>query len=228
VKILALDTATLTASVALLVDDQVAAARQARVSTHSETLLELIAAVLKDAQLEAAEVDLCACGRGPGSFTGLRIGLATAKGLCFALDKPLVVVSSLAALAMGQAPTAGPDTHVLSLLDARKHEVYAGLYRLTPWPLPVREEVVLAPHHLAAYLGDVTGEVSIVGDGTTAYPLHARALGRVLEGVPPTPQAENVARLGLRSWQTSPRDELAHATPTYIRPSEAELKFKAD
>lgn len=239
-NVLALDTATLAASVAVLVDDQVTATRQARVTTHSEALLPLIDDALRDAGLAPSDVELVACGRGPGSFTGLRIGLATAKGLCFALGKPLVVVSSLAALALEALAEAPPDALVLALLDARKNEVYAGLYSLAARPLPIPlpmplavplpviDEKVLPPERLSAYLGEaeIQGDLWIVGEGALAYPDCARALGQVVESAAQTPQAAHVARLGLLRWQEAARDELATATPTYIRPSEAELKFK--
>ena len=121
-RILALDTATLTASVAVLAGDDIAAAADGRADTHSERLLPLIDEVLRQAGLAPASLDAIACGAGPGSFTGLRIGLATAKGLCFALHKPLVLVSSLEALAF-----AARGRDVLALLDAKKREVYAAM-----------------------------------------------------------------------------------------------------
>src|ERR1700761_5339320 len=97
--VLALDTATLASAVALWRDGQLLAERRRLVTTHSESLLAMIDESLAEAGLRPPQLDGIVCGAGPGSFTGLPIGLATAKGLCLALDKPLVLVSTLAALA---------------------------------------------------------------------------------------------------------------------------------
>src|SRR5438270_5446530 len=122
-RILALDTSTLQASVALASDGQLVAERERVVTTHSESLLVLVDECLRAADLRPADVDVVACGAGPGSFTGLRIGLATAKGLCFALGRPLALVSSLEALA-----ARAPDGPACAIIDAYKCEVFAGRF----------------------------------------------------------------------------------------------------
>lgn len=226
-RILALDTSTLTASVAVTVDGKVAAEQEVRVVTHSERLLPLVDAVLAAAGLTPAQLDLVACGAGPGSFTGLRIGLATAKGLCFALGKPLVVASSLAALALeaeaeAEAETAGAGegAAILALLDARRGEVYAGLYRLAPPGLmALADERVLPPEDLPAYAGAAgsAARVLVVGDGAAAYPEAAARAGRVLRGHRMTPRAAAVARLAAARHAAGVTDEIATSTPTYIR-----------
>jgi tRNA threonylcarbamoyladenosine biosynthesis protein TsaB len=217
-RILAIDTATLTASVAALDGDSLAAWGDAHADTHSEKLLPLIDDVLRRAAFAPASLDAIACGAGPGSFTGLRIGLATAKGLCFALGKPLVLVSSLEALAF---PERGRE--VLALLDARKREVYAGLFdedgrRLGP-------ERVLAPDALEAHVqAHAPGRRPLViGDGAAAYPEAAARCGDVDLGVRRTPDARAVARLAAHHLDAGGADELLTASPTYIRASEAEI-----
>ena len=183
-RILALDTATLTASVAAWIDGAAAASGEARAETHSEKLLPLVDDVLRRAGLRPADLDAIACGAGPGSFTGLRIGLATAKGLCTALGCPLHLVSSLAALAK-DAGVVGP---VLAVLDARRKEVFAGLYGPG-----AKDEAVLAPADLAAY--SVPGAI-VVGDGAAA-----RFTGDVPSASSPTEAADGVCR---RSTRTVP------------------------
>lgn len=223
-KILALDTSTMTASVAVTVDGRVAAAHEDRVTTHSERLLPLVEEVLAAAGLDAAAIDAVACGAGPGSFTGLRIGFATAKGLAFALGKPLYAVSSLAALAVLAAPAAAArGAEILAILDARRREVYAGLYRLDAagLPAPAAAEVVIAPDRLAAELPP--GPRVVVGDGALAYPEAAARMGAVLADLRPTPSAIAVAKLA--EARGTPDDLLA-AGPSYIRASEAELKWR--
>jgi tRNA threonylcarbamoyladenosine biosynthesis protein TsaB len=213
-KILALDTATFVSSVALADGDAIVRSEDSRVTTHSEQLLPMIDRVLGG--LAPRELDLIACGGGPGSFTGLRIGLATAKGLAYALGKPMILVSSLAALAL-EAGGAGAD--VLAVLDARKREVYAGLYRLDPLPARLVEETVIPPGRLREYVG--REDLVVVGDGALAYPDEAARCGRVLRDARPTPSAAAIARLALARGTVT--DELVTAEPTYIRPSEAEI-----
>jgi tRNA threonylcarbamoyladenosine biosynthesis protein TsaB len=201
-KMLALDTATLQASVALW-DGRVIAERSERVTTHSERLMPIIDELLREAGWRANELDAVACGAGPGSFTGLRIGLATAKGLCFALSKPLALVSSLEALA-----ARAPAGRVCALLDAYKCEVYAGLFTVENGaPRAEAAEEVLAPEKLREKLPP---GIALVGDGALRY----RALFAdfpLLDDIP-GPRAAEIARLGESRAQ---RD--LHAGPAYVR-----------
>ena len=225
--ILALETSTFTTSVALGRGGRVLAARDARVSTHSETLLPLIDEMLRAAGLGPKDIEGVACGAGPGSFTGLRIGLATAKGLCYALDRALVTVSSLAALAL-EAPAEGELC--LALLDARKGEVYAGLYRRDgATPQPVVEEAAMPPGKLAEWVAAAAGgtPVVVVGEGALAYPDAARACGRLATDLRATPSAASVLRLAEPVFAEGrpDRSRVATAVPHYIRPSEAEANL---
>jgi tRNA threonylcarbamoyladenosine biosynthesis protein TsaB len=159
-----------------------------------------------------------ACGSGPGSFTGLRIGLATAKGLCFALDKPLVMISSLAGLA-----ARAPAGRVCATLDAFMGEVYAGLYTIVDGlPVADGEELVLPPAELRARLAAApVGHV--VGTGAVKYP--ELQVAPLLDHEP-GPRAADLARLGAVRVARRDFDNLSTATPKYIRPSEAELVKK--
>jgi tRNA threonylcarbamoyladenosine biosynthesis protein TsaB len=220
-RILALDTATLVASVAVLVVDDtetIVAAGDAHADTHSEKLLPLIDMVLQQAGLAPAALDAIACGAGPGSFTGLRIGLATAKGLCFALGKPLLLISSLAALA-----DAARGRDVLALLDAKKREVYAGLFAADGTPLG--GERVLPPDALVEHVHATAGgrPLVVIGDGAAAYPEAAARCGEVDLAARRTPDARAVARLAAARLRTGATDEVLTAAPTYIRASEAEI-----
>jgi len=220
VKLLAVDTSTLTAGVALLDGERVLERRE-RVTTHSERLLPLVDELMREAGLQPGDLDGVACAAGPGSFTGLRIGLATAKGLCFATGKPLVLVSSLAALA-ARAP-AGPT--VCATIDAFKGEVYAGLFVVEDaLPRPLGDEQVLPPDALAAQLDD---SMWMVGDGVIHYP--ALLGGRRLVDHDPAPRPADVARLAAVRLRRGEHDDLAAAGPRYIRLSEPELlRLKRD
>lgn len=214
--LLALDTSTLQAGVALWRDGATLAERRRVVTTHSEALLAMVDEAFAAASLRPGDVDAVVCGAGPGSFTGLRIGLATAKGLCFALQKPLALVSSLAALA-----ARAPDGRVLAALDAFKGEVYAGLYDVAGGvPRPDGAEAVLPPAALVARLG-AHPPAFVVGSGALKYPELVGAARLLDEESGPRPT--DVARLGSLRVARGECDDLAHAAPTYIRPSEAEL-----
>jgi tRNA threonylcarbamoyladenosine biosynthesis protein TsaB len=209
VRILAIDTSTNVASVAVVANG-FADERDDRVTTHSERLLPMIAEVLGADR----NVDLVACGAGPGSFTGLRIGLATAKGLAFALGKPLVVASSLAALAVEAEQAAeNNDAAILAILDARRGEVYAGLYSRTF--LPLAPEAVIAPDKLVEYAARAP-RVVVVGEGAAAYPEAAARVGKII-AARSTPRATAVARLAAARHAAGVADELAQSAPVYLR-----------
>jgi tRNA threonylcarbamoyladenosine biosynthesis protein TsaB len=165
VKILALDTSTLTGSVALIDDGVVLAESVARVrATHSEQLLPLVDEVLARAGLTLSAIDRLAVGIGPGSFTGVRIAVATAKGLHLASGVALYGVSSLDALVASAWGVRGP---VLSALDARRGELYAALYVVGD---AGRRNVFAATHGAAQPLGArvlehcADGRITVVGD----------------------------------------------------------------
>ena len=126
-RVLAIDTSTLLGSVACVVDGELRAEVSARVrARHGETVFTLLEQVLAHAEVERDALDLIACGLGPGSFTGTRVGVAAAKGLALALDKPLVGVSTLRALAL-----AAPGEVLAPVVDAHKGEVFVGVYART-------------------------------------------------------------------------------------------------
>jgi tRNA threonylcarbamoyladenosine biosynthesis protein TsaB len=212
VKLLALDTSTQQASVALGNDGAVVE-RSRLVTTHSETLLMMVDEVFTEAGVAPAALDAIACGAGPGSFTGLRIGLATVKGLCYALGKPLVLVSSLEALA-----ARAPDGRVLATLDAYKGEVYAGVYTLKNGvPTLAGDERVVPPSTLSHAVDFV------VGGGAQKYPAIVAATGGRLLDEEAGPRARDLLRLAERAVAIRAFSDLSAAAPKYIRPSEAEL-----
>ncbi|HEY6036417.1 MAG TPA: tRNA (adenosine(37)-N6)-threonylcarbamoyltransferase complex dimerization subunit type 1 TsaB, partial [Kofleriaceae bacterium] len=149
-------------------------------------------------------------GAGPGSFTGLRIGMATAKGIAFAAKCPLWAVSSLAALAHDELLTRELAT-VVAVLDARKGEIYTGTYRREDDKTVLLDrERVIAPEALAPAVG-----ARIVGDFVEAWEGHDVVY-------PVTPSGKAVALLALEGARA---DVLVGGAPTYIRPSEAEVKY---
>jgi tRNA threonylcarbamoyladenosine biosynthesis protein TsaB len=221
-KLLAIDTATLTAGVAVWDSHSglLAPERRRVVTTHSEALMPLIDEALRELGLPPAALDAIVCGAGPGSFTGLRIGLSTAKGLCFALGRPLALISSLEALA-----ARAPDGRVCATLDALKGEVYAGLFTVAGGLVePGGEELVLAPEALAERLAGDRQAWRLCGSGVLRYP-ELLVPGTSLLDEDGAPRPADLARLGAARLQAGPPDDLARSGPRYIRPSEAEIVY---
>jgi tRNA threonylcarbamoyladenosine biosynthesis protein TsaB len=220
-RVLAIDTATMIASVAVVDSERgVLAEGDSDVNTHSERLVALIESALSDAGTELAALDAIAVGAGPGSFTGLRIGMATAKGLCFATGKPLWAVSSLAALAAGS----GHQGVVVPVMDAKRSEIFAGFYRVGESSAQsLAPERVLAPDLLADALAEIgIADPVICGDGAVRYREAARAAGSIADDARPTPKAAAVGKLAISGDRV---DVAQSATPVYIRLSEAEIRF---
>lgn len=191
-------------------------------NTRSDRVLVSLRQLLADAGMTLESVEAFGVVLGPGAFTGLRVGVATVKGLAMATGRPVVGVSSLRTLAL-QLPLTGLP--VCALLDARKKEVYAGLFRWEEGlPAPLGPERVLPPE---ALLDSLEGPVVFVGEGAATYrTLIVRRLGRDARFAPWTfnlPRASQAAALvlsGLRQGECLPPERLL---PHYIRPSEAEI-----
>ena len=210
-KVLGIDSATPMMSVAVLDDARVLAESAGAIARRGADLLVVIDEACRAAGVSPRELDAVAIGAGPGSFTGLRIGMATAKGIAFAAGRPLWAVSSLAALARAAAV----DGVVVAALDARRGEIYAGAYRCAAGRVEaLGDERVMAPGELRAFAVDAA---CFVGDAGAAHPELA-ALGWTYA----TPRGADVAALALGGARA---DITTSGAPTYIRPSEAEVKY---
>jgi len=228
-KILGLDTATLTVGLALLDDERVLAEARHEATQRTNDLLVAIDAMVRGLDLAPSAIEAVAIGAGPGSFTGLRIGMATAKGIAFAAGRPLWAVSTLAALAydaIAERP-APADGLAVAVLDARRGEVYAGCYRVTGHAL-LGEERVMDPAELAAWVAALApaavaaGQVIYAGDALAAHPEVLAPLAAAWSPTVRTPSGIAIARLALAGARL---DALTAGSPTYIRPSEAEVKY---
>ena len=235
-KILGIDTSTLTSGIAVVDDGKVLAEARHDASAHKSDLLVAIDDVCKRAGVVPMELDAIAVGAGPGSFTGLRIGMATAKGIAFAAGKPLWAVSSLAALAYGfllerrRDHVFGPG-QVMAVLDARKNEVYAGLYEWIDLPALrfrlVGEERVLPPADLGGWFESLTQLVGgpkpeSVGDALASYPEALAEWKPYWDEAMTTPSGAAVALLALAGARV---DVVTGGAPTYIRKAEAEVMY---
>lgn len=221
-RVLGLETSTRVCSVAVSVSGRVVAEQTWDSGLqHAERLLPMAQDMLHQLNLQTRELTGVAVGAGPGSFTGVRIGLATAKGLCLGSGLPLASVPTLAALAY---PVWGCGVPVCALLDARRQEVYAGVYEfegLRPVAVLADQAVVLTD-----LLPHLPRPVLLVGEGAC---LHQRmledALGddaRFPAGGLIGPGAGAVALIGAEMVRRGNTCDLAATEPTYLRRSQAE------
>ncbi len=213
--ILALDTSVPTARVAVVASDgRCLATGEKTAARHSANLLRLVDETLAAAGATLRDVETIVCGAGPGSFTGLRVGLAVAKGLALPRDLPLVLVSSLEALARDLGE---PEALVVACLDAGKDQVYGQLFRAG-----LAQDVAwtIDAHALCARAREAALPIVAGGSGVDRYlDLFRAELGdeAVKAGVA-GPSARSVAALGLKRIARGERDDLASAVPVYGRP----------
>lgn len=222
-KILGVDTASKSCSVGLL-DSDALLAEITLVSgeTHSVHLMDLIENVICLAALTVKDLDGFAVIKGPGSFTGLRIGISTVKGLALASRKPVVGISSLDALAMQAACL---SSLVCPILDARKGEVYSCIYRFQDGLLKKKLNESVGP--IEKVVSVIREPCLFIGDGALAYQnVLVEGLGRLANFVPACHnaiRASTAARLGMKRLNNHEEEDVAVLAPHYIRKSDAEL-----
>lgn len=226
-NILAIDTSTSYASIALTVDEQVAAESVLSTDrTLSSRIIPEIERLLATAGMTITDIDLFASSVGPGSFTGVRGGVATMQGLALATGKPCAGFSSLAMLAMNCSLQ---STLICPLLDARKSEVYGALYDCSaPLPVPRISDCVLPPVALLERIAATTGEqVIFLGEGARRYRDNIiEHLGKQAVFAPfplHAPHAANGALLALHASHHSGLLEPSQLLPVYLRASDAEI-----
>ncbi|MEH8230017.1 tRNA (adenosine(37)-N6)-threonylcarbamoyltransferase complex dimerization subunit type 1 TsaB [Aeromonas veronii] len=217
-KILAVDTATEACSAALLVGDKLFSRWEEAPRDHTRKILPMVQAVLEDAGISLSDLDAIAFGRGPGSFTGVRIGISVAQGLAFGASVPLIGISTLAAMAQGAYRLDGAE-QVLTAIDARMNEVYFGRYELIDGRMQlVGDEVVSEPAALVEVRGKLAGPVTCVGTGFETY-------GETLSGLADElavsqvrfPAAEDMLPLARAAWLAGEAVPVEQATPVYLR-----------
>ncbi|MCR5667208.1 MAG: tRNA (adenosine(37)-N6)-threonylcarbamoyltransferase complex dimerization subunit type 1 TsaB [Eubacterium sp.] len=224
-KVLGIDSSGLVASVALVEDDNLLAEYTVNYKkTHSQTLLPMLEEIQKMTELDMESIDAIAVAAGPGSFTGLRIGSATAKGLGLALEKPLVAVPTVGALAYNLV---GHRDYICPLMDARRNQAYTGLYCFDGNEMTELQQPVAAGIDKVVEDINRRGEVvCFLGDGVTAFHEYLEENLRVPYTFAPAhmnkQRAGSVAALGLvmaKAGKTVSSDEFA---PEYLRLSQAE------
>jgi tRNA threonylcarbamoyladenosine biosynthesis protein TsaB len=233
--VLALDTTSRLGSHALVRDGQVVAVGTGDVTRpHAERLPGELLAVLEANHLTLSDVDLLSVAAGPGSFTGLRIGIASMQGLAFATGKPLVGVSALEALAYTARVLDPVGTHPVGVwMDGQRGEVFAALYGpadgapgSSPTLAVIDEALVADPAVVAARWRKMGhGTLTMIGDGALAYrallTADARLMGSIVEPLPPIAPA--IAQLAVACFRTGGTFHPHAIVPVYIRRPDAEL-----
>lgn len=224
-KILALDSSGLVASVAIACEDALLSEYTVNYKkTHSQTLLPMLDEIVSMVGLDLSEVEAIAITAGPGSFTGLRIGSATAKGLGLALDKPIIAVPTVDALAYNLY---GTDKMICPIMDARRDQVYTGLYEFTN-----NELVVITPQE-AVSIDEIIDEINLtgretifLGDGVAIQKDRIASRIKVEYSFAPLhmnrQRAGAVAALGFEYYKKGMVVTAAQHQPIYLRVSQAE------
>ncbi|MCC4264682.1 tRNA (adenosine(37)-N6)-threonylcarbamoyltransferase complex dimerization subunit type 1 TsaB [Oceanimonas baumannii] len=212
--LMAIDTATEACSAALWYQGDILARYQVAPRGHTDLILPMVQELLDEAGISLNQLDGLAFGRGPGSFTGVRITLGVAQGLAFGADLPLLGVSNLQALAQGAHRETGCNT-VLSAIDARMGEIYAGGFSLQDGVMTqVQEEAVLPPEALEKPVAELWQQAA--GSGFVTYPELKAHAGALCEAVP-FPQAGDMLPQALQDLAAGRGISAAEARPVYLR-----------
>lgn len=218
-RILALDTATEACSAALWIDGTISERFAIAPREHTRQILPMIDSLLADAGIKVQHLDALAFGRGPGSFTGVRIGIGIAQGLALGAGLPMIGVSTLAALAEGAWRHTG-QRQVLAAIDARMGEVYWAHYQRDSADIwhGEQHETVITPEQLASLRLPATGSWATAGTGWQTYPgLLADAGLTLIDGATLLPTARDMLPLALHSWRNGAAQAVTDVEPTYLR-----------
>lgn len=246
-KLIGIDSSGLVASVAILEDDRLVAEYTVNnKKTHSQTLLPMLEEIVASAGLDMKEIDAIAIAAGPGSFTGLRIGSATAKGLGLALKKPIVPIPTVDALAYNLY---GVDCLICPIMDARRSQVYTGIYEFAgqknaetdgtaasanafrPRQMHVIKEACAVPiEEIAQALNELDRKVIFLGDGVPVFEARLKELMKVPYSFAPAhlslQKAGCVVSLGKEYFQKGIYEDASAHSPQYLRLSQAERERK--
>ena len=215
-KILGIDTSTPIGSVGLIEGDDFIAEHTLNITqAHSSRLMPAIDQVLKWGDLTVHDLDACAVGIGPGSFTGVRIGVGSVKSLCYAIKKPIIGVSTLEAIAYNLRYSVGL---ICPILDARREEVYGAVFQGGATLKRRSEDLCLS---IEALLDRVEGSAVFVGDGLGKYESKVRErFGDdvvLAESICNVPRGTSIARIGLGRLLRGESDDYFGLIPNYIR-----------
>ncbi|WP_424407717.1 tRNA (adenosine(37)-N6)-threonylcarbamoyltransferase complex dimerization subunit type 1 TsaB [Pasteurella sp. PK-2025] len=224
VTLLALDTSTEACSVALLYRGEKTVLNELAQRTHTQRILPMVDTILAQSGIALKQVDALVFGRGPGSFTGVRVGAGIAQGLALGADLPVIPISNLTAMAQAAYEQLGQE-QVLCAIDARMNEVYfsqlkAQKVRLNSqqfleWQ-PVIEEQVASPDKVLIQLSNLEGDWKTVGTGWAAYPAFSPLMAHRQTDIL-LPSAQYMLSLALPKWQQQKTINALDIEPIYLR-----------
>ena len=223
-RILALDSSGLVATVAIVEDEQTVAEYTVNYKkTHSQTLLPMLDEIVKMTEYDLNTIDAIAVAGGPGSFTGLRIGSATAKGLGLALDKPLIHVPTVDGMAYNLFGCKGL---ICPMMDARRNQVYTGIYRYENQFEIVEEQMAISVEELIEKLNQYGEQVTFLGDGVPVYENLLKEGLKIPYSFAPAhvnrQSAAAVGALGMQYYKEGKIETAKEHQPDYLRLSQAE------
>lgn len=228
-KILAIDSSGLVATVAVIEDDSMLAEYTVNYKkTHSQTLLPMLDEISKMIELDIETIDAIAVAGGPGSFTGLRIGSATAKGLGLAINKPLIHIPTVDALACNLY---GTDKLICPLMDARRNQVYTGVYTFRNNKFQIlKEQCAIGIEEMIEILNNIGEEIIFLGDGVSVYKEDIEQLIKIPYSFAPAhlnrQRAGAVGALAMDYLKSGKIETAAEHQPEYLRLSQAERELK--
>lgn len=211
--ILCLETATTNCSVAIAVDGEIKAIREENNQkfSHAEKLHVFIDEVLKEAKLDKKELDAVAVSKGPGSYTGLRIGVSAAKGLCFALGIPLISTLTLEVIAQ---QVQCEDCFIIPLLDARRMEVYSAVFNSEKKQIRETKAEILNENSFTDYLKK--GKTIFIGDGAVKFEAICKNENAIFQN-DAFPTSEDMALLAEAKYKISDTENVAYFEPYYLK-----------
>nr|WP_231039365.1 tRNA (adenosine(37)-N6)-threonylcarbamoyltransferase complex dimerization subunit type 1 TsaB [Proteus terrae] len=218
-RILAIDTATESCSVAVWNEGVVASRFEISPREHTQKILPMVKSALEEANITLQSLDALAFGRGPGSFTGVRIGVGVAQGIALGAELPMIGISSLATMAEGVFRTTGIK-QVLVAIDARMGEIYCAQYQRNDAGVWIGEdtEAVMKPEQFIEALQLTTGTWAMAGTGWQAYPDLKEALPfTVVETEITLPVAQDMLPLAVTAWHGGKATKVEDAEPVYLR-----------
>ncbi|AFL80362.1 universal bacterial protein YeaZ [Aequorivita sublithincola DSM 14238] len=211
--ILCLETATTNCSVAIAVDGKIIALREENNQkfSHAEKLHVFIDEVLKKAKIDNKQLNAIAVSKGPGSYTGLRIGVSAAKGLCFALDIPLISTLTLEVIAQ----QVQQDTrYIIPMIDARRMEVYSAVFNSEKKQIRETKAEILNDNFFEDYLNE--GKVVFIGDGALKFEKICKHKNAVFLS-DACPSASDMAILAEAKYKISDTEDVAYFEPFYLK-----------
>lgn len=222
-NILAVDTSTMMSSISILSNNKIIADYSVNVDqTHSEKLIISMKRLLEDVKMSISDIDLFTVAKGPGSFTGLRIGMTSIKAIAQALDKDIIGISTLEAMAFSILN----DANILAIIDARGNRYFSGLFKKVDGKLETVFEKILTEKEIINLLGEMDS-LTIVGEAIEKLPQEIIESSKVT--IAPSSLncaiGRNLCALAKIKYENGERDSYFDLTPNYLRKSQAEINL---